>query len=63
MIDCEQCGADDATKRSCGICLCDDCYREHLDHEPSVGIFRCMICHRREVEDELAEWGDMRRDW
>lgn len=45
--ECQECGTEDA-EHFCALnssWLCDDCFREHLDHEPTVGIFRCIDCY------------------
>lgn len=45
--ECQECGREGA-EHFCELdkrWLCDDCFREHLEHEPTVGIFRCTDCY------------------
>lgn len=42
-------------KRACGRVLCDECYREHLTHDPSVGVYRCMACY----DSLMTDWAEM----
>jgi len=61
-VRCEQCGVENSERlqgepvaqvmrRACGEALCDECYREHLMSDRSVGIEGCGVC-RNEVDRE-----------
>lgn len=54
-------GLVEVAERACGLILCTDCYREHLEHDPNSGIFSCMTCTGEAVIDEAlrglgGEW-------
>ena len=64
VLWCEICQVEDGERlqgepdaevmeRACGEVLCDECYREHLVHDPSVGVYRCYTC-----QDEIDERWD-----
>ncbi len=60
--ECDGCGVHDesVTRRACGQVLCSDCHREHLDHEPSVGLVGCMACGSDRFMRQVGEYADWR---
>jgi|GEM_PF-4806976 len=59
-MTCEVCGCDGGIKRACGEVLCQECYREHLIQDRSVGIERCWVCYDEEVMADAEAWADFR---
>lgn len=67
MVKCEGCEVEDGSmdygdktvaevlKRACGEFLCQECYREHLVEDRSVGIFGCATCESEIYQDEMDQ--------
>ena len=60
MLICSLCDSP-ATLWPCGQALCNDHYREHLNHEPSIGIHGCLTCANEEWIANTEQYAEIRR--